>query len=298
MRIFSLDPGITELIYSLKLENSLCGVSHLCDYPEGVSDVPQVTQPERAGEPCHRLGYFLKPELLQRESPDLILTSFDQDSKIELFSNWVHSSASEDIKIHSWAPTRLEQVYSMIEGVGAACSAREQGFLLSQKLKAQFSSWVDNFYDRIKHKRVLLLNDIEPLTMPGRWVADMVRLNSSELVGLGFGEQGREISWKEIQELNPDVFLFAPEGEPEDDNLGYFKYFEKQDGWEDLLAVKRGQVYFSRGGLVFSRPTMRLMSAMAFLVSTLAGFDSGYITERDSFQRLRWLEVQRHRFTS
>ena len=124
----------------------------------------------------------------------------------------------------------------------------------------------------------------------------MVRLNSSELVGVGLGEPTREISWEEICNLDPDVLLVAPEGGDPMKNFGLFQHFETKSGWEDLLAVKRGQVYFSGGEFIFSRPSMRLMGAMAFLVSTLGGYDSGYITDRDTFHRLRWLEVQRHRF--
>jgi len=296
MRIFSLDPGLTELLFSLKKGDSLVGISHLCDYPDEIVDLPRVTGDSGDGPVCHQLGSKLLVEQLEQASPDLIVTSFEKEADLLSFTNWINERAGDEVKVLSYYPTRLEQVYETIEALGVACGERDTGFMLAQKLKAQFSSWVDNFYDRIKHKRVLLLTQIEPMIIPGLWVPDMIRLNVSEQVGMKFGEPAREVTWDEIQELKPDVFIFAPEGEATDDNLGLFQYFEKQTGWDDLLAVKRGQVYFSRGGLVFSRPSMRLMSAMAFLISALAGFDSGYITDRDSFQRLRWLEVQRHRF--
>jgi len=44
MRIVSLLPSATEIICGLGLRDQLVGVTHECDYPEGVSDLAKVTQ--------------------------------------------------------------------------------------------------------------------------------------------------------------------------------------------------------------------------------------------------------------
>ena len=80
------------------------------------------------------------------------------------------------------------------------------------------------------------------------------------------------------------------------DSCKLFREFEKRPGWDNIPAVKRGEVFFSEGISNFYRPSMRLIESMSILVSAIAGFDSGYITPRDSFHKLRWLELQRHQF--
>jgi iron complex transport system substrate-binding protein len=110
------------------------------------------------------------------------------------------------------------------------------------------------------------------------------------------GQAGREVTWDEIVAFKPDVIIVAPRGFDVNASARLFKRFEKLPGWEDVSAVKRGEVVFAPGLGLFDRPGPRIRDAMAILISAIAGLDSGYITPRDSFYRLRWIELQRHRF--
>jgi iron complex transport system substrate-binding protein len=44
MRIVSLLPSATEIVYALGLEDQLVGVARECDYPPSVRDLPKVTR--------------------------------------------------------------------------------------------------------------------------------------------------------------------------------------------------------------------------------------------------------------
>ena len=89
MRICSLLPSATEILYALELGDHIVGVSHTCDYPQQVRDKPIVTrsvrdvknlnseeidsiiqQARRSGNPVHWIDETLLSEL----SPDLIIT--------------------------------------------------------------------------------------------------------------------------------------------------------------------------------------------------------------------------------
>jgi hypothetical protein len=59
--------------------------------------------------------------------------------------------------------------------------------------------------------------------------------------------------------------------------------------------VKRGEVIFC-AGIDLYRPGARFLKGAAILVSAIAGLDSGYITERDEYFKVRYLELHRHRF--
>ncbi|MCH7606864.1 MAG: cobalamin-binding protein, partial [Chloroflexi bacterium] len=89
MRICSLLPSATEIVCALGLTDQLVGVSHSCDYPEGVQSRPVVSQSVRKishldsaeidaiiqqsranGNPL----YWIDGDLLRELQPDLILT--------------------------------------------------------------------------------------------------------------------------------------------------------------------------------------------------------------------------------
>ena len=66
-------------------------------------------------------------------------------------------------------------------------------------------------------------------------------------------------------------------------------------GIAPLGAVKRGEVIFMSGRQLYA-PGPGIVRAAACVVSGMAGLDSGYITKRDEFYRLRFVELHRHRF--
>src|SRR2546427_9004462 len=88
MRIVSLLPSATEIICTLGLEQSLVGVTHECDFPASVQQLPKVTrtwiptevssseidQLVRARVRTERSLYTLDLPLLANLQPDLIVT--------------------------------------------------------------------------------------------------------------------------------------------------------------------------------------------------------------------------------
>ena len=88
MRIFSLLPSATEIVFALGLGDQLVGVSHECDYPPEVrfmtpvttSDIPEgmsrLAIHEAVEESVHKgfSLYHIKPDLLKELAPDLVLT--------------------------------------------------------------------------------------------------------------------------------------------------------------------------------------------------------------------------------
>jgi len=103
------------------------------------------------------------------------------------------------------------------------------------------------------------------------------------------------VQWKDIIAFKPDVIIVAPRDCSLLESARSFEYLESLPHWDDVPAGKRGEVFFTDGLWHFYRPGPRMMESMGTLISTMGGVDSGYITERDSFYRLRWVELQRHR---
>jgi iron complex transport system substrate-binding protein len=303
MRIVSLEPFLTELVCHFGRESELVGVSHRCDTPEAIRSLPRVTSEDGSPQESfrHLSRYPVQMEDLAALRPDIVLTSVDsalEDTAptVLTLTEGVRSLCGNSVRILSYAPRNLDGVFEMFERLGKDLGSPGPGHELAQRSKAQLMDWADNFYERMKNKRVAFVESVDPFELGGYWIPDVIRLASATSMELPRGQAGREVTWDEIVAFKPDVIIVAPRGFDVTASARLFKRFEKLPGWEDVSAVKRGEVVFAPGLGLFDRPGPRIRDAMAILISAIAGLDSGYITPRDSFYRLRWVELQRHRF--
>ena len=89
LRIISLLPSATEIVCALGLKENLVGVTHECDFPQGVENLPHLTASRISHETMtskeidhavrsqldgHGSIYDLDVELLEKLKPDLIIT--------------------------------------------------------------------------------------------------------------------------------------------------------------------------------------------------------------------------------
>ncbi|RIL06843.1 MAG: hypothetical protein DCC75_10510 [Proteobacteria bacterium] len=308
MRIVSLSPFITETVCSLGLNQALVGISHACNYPhETLSALPHLTNlrgpssgPSALAEKL--CSHHLDLEALAKLAPDKVLIErhFEEASEQHKFNAQISAELSawmgKEAAVHSYSPLRLEEVFSFFEILGKDLKSEKRGHEIAQRMKAQFLDWGDSFYERLRAKKVTFITGIDPLRLGGFWIPDMIGFVSCSSQNKECGLSHPETSWEEIQRFKPDVILVAPQGLELKEALASFKWFEKLPGWDDTLAVRRGEVFFTAGTECFYRAAPRLTQGMAILVSAMSGLESGYITPRDSFQRLRWLEIHRHRF--
>ncbi|MBN8548197.1 MAG: ABC transporter substrate-binding protein [Deltaproteobacteria bacterium] len=302
MRIVSLEPALTETLCYFGLEASLVGVSHRCDYPEAALKLPRVTSARSGSDGTLRSSLsedLVDVGALVALRPDVIVTRIEDalgtDTNVRRAREMVAAQIGSEVRLYSYAPTTLEQVYASFEQLGKDLKVPGPGHDVSQKLKAEFMNWGDNFYERMKNKRVTFLAGVDPFVLAGYWIPDMIHLASAtSQVRMG-GEDSLVVQWKDIADFKPDVIVVAPIGQTLKESMKNFFKLEKMPGWEDLPAVKRGEVIFCDGRDHFYRASPRLRESMAIMVSAIAGLESGYITVRDSFHRLRWMEMQRHK---
>lgn len=211
-----------------------------------------------------------------------------------LEEEWRRLSGKES-KFLVLAPRTLQEVYEMYETIGAAIHKEFEARNLINRLKAQLADWTNNFYPRMKNKNVLLLSGVDPYSAAGWWIPELIKQCGAHPAVYNPGEAPRALSWREIRLLRPDVLIVAVKGESLHECSARFKMLEKLEGWEEIPAVKRGEVIFADGLEHFYLPGLQLFESIGIIVSAAAGLESGYITPRDLFYRLRWLEMHRHR---
>ena len=307
MRIISLDPSLTELVYYFGLGESLVGVSSRCDFIEIPQAMPRVTEfrgkpyadPVKAILADNLSSDYLVLDKLQALQPDTVITiSWDYEDDEDLKSqlrDCLCEFLGYPARLFMFNPHNLPRLLDMFESLGKDLKVPDKGHSLAQRAKAQFMNWSDNFYERTRNKKVTFLAGIDPFLLGGRWIPDIVRGCSALPQNAGSRRGNEEVSWDEIRSFRPDVLIVAPAGMPIRDARRSFMDLEKLPGWDDIPAVKRGEVFFSDGEKYFFRATPSIVESGAVIISAIAGLEAGYISDRESMFRLRFLEMNRHK---
>ena len=308
MRIVSLEPYITDLALFFGKGEDLVGVTHRCQFDKPEIQPLVLTAPRAVRSTQHYFNPILSRDaidvqLLRQVSPDVIVATLvsqlpsNEISREEILTiqQELAKLINKEIKLLDYNPLRLDQIFEDSDRLARELRVTDRGSSIGRLAKAQLMDWGANFYDRMKNKKVVLIANIEPLFLGGLWIPDMIHaLSAISMIKPG-AINHLKVTWQDIVEFKPDVLVVAPEGYDLKKSMATFKELEKLPNWEELPAVKRGEVVFCDGVTHFYNPGPKIIDSFAIMVSAIAGFESGYITKRDSFYRLRWLELQRHR---
>jgi iron complex transport system substrate-binding protein len=279
MRIVSLVPHATELLFALGLGPEVVGVTHECDYPPGALRLPQITRDvlpsglsaaeidaavrERtlAGEAI----YALDRDALSALRPDLIVTqalcpvcavSYDEVAEI---AKGLPSCPS----VIALDPKTLGETFGDVRTLAQATERRDVGVDLVQRAAARI--------DRVKlavraqaRPRVVALEWLDPVYIAGHWTPQLIELAGGEDV-LGMpGEPSVSVSWETVAAAAPDVVVVMP--------CGYDapRALEEASGHADeLAALGARKIVAVNASAYFSRPGPRLTDGMELLAHIL-----------------------------
>jgi iron complex transport system substrate-binding protein len=307
MNLVSLNPRVTEIVFHLGAVEQVVGVSHLCPLPS-VDLLPSVvtsaTPNNSSGSlEADRLSSGLAPykvdlEALKKLRPALIICSCESEEP-QVFCQWAENYLTRawerSVRVRSINLTSLESVFAAYAEIGSLIGKGPEGQDLAQRMKSQVLDWGKNLYERLRNKKVTVVSSITPLEVAGQWIPDMVKLVS----GRPYPSEGDKVSvattWQEIAAFRPDVILIAPRGFSLEQSVRSLRAFEDIPEWDSLPAVKRGEVIFAAGSSLYSLGAS-FLEGVAVLISAMGALESGYITKRDEFYRLRFVELHRHRF--
>jgi iron complex transport system substrate-binding protein len=308
MRVVTLQPFLTDIIAYVNVGTELVGMSHRCEAPRdsvGVAVVtspsamvPTVNTPDSAKLSRELCPFPVDFDKLCGTNPDLILTVVAGPDPVA-FCAWAEEVLERElghrVRVRAVSILSLQTMYDAFEEIGVAVGKSREGRELANRVKAQLMVWGDNFYPRMKNKRVTVLSSVVPLRVAGLWVPDLVKTASAQPQFVAVNETDKATTWREVEMFRPDVIVVAPEGYTLEESVKTLPLLEQIGEWSKLPAVKRGEVVFCEGEGLY-RPGPKLLKGAAVLFSAIAGLESGYITARDEFFRLRFVELHRHRF--
>lgn len=282
MKIASLLPAATELVYALGLGDSLIGVTDECDHPADAvtkpvicrSSLPQgrVQTPREIDEAVRsrtdgQEAYVLDRELLRREQPDVILSQ-DLCRVCAMPSGKVRQALDDlglpDSKVISMDPQTLDEVLATIQVVGKALDREERAAELASSLRERVAR-VKETARRVPVVSVFALEWSDPPFSAGHWVPDMIEAVGGVPVLAEKGQPSREVAWHEVRAAAPEVVVFMPCGyyleEAEEEAASFLDHPE----FADTPAARNGNVFAVDATSFFSRPGPRLVEGLEVL---------------------------------
>lgn len=232
VRIVSLLPSTTEIVFRLGLADSLLGVTFECNFPAdaragreivvGGMDTKHLTPGEIDTLVRERLArgdelYRLDEDLLRRCDPDLILSqdlcrvcavpSGDVDEAVERLG-----CRALVLQID---PQTLDEVIDSVITVADAAGVPERGHALVASLRDRLRRLDEATTTALAGRprpSLFVLEWVDPPFLGGHWVPDVVTAAGAEPVLTRPGAKSVPVSWDDIVAARPDHVVVAPCG--------------------------------------------------------------------------------------
>jgi iron complex transport system substrate-binding protein len=220
-RVVTLLPAATEIVAALGVGAGLVGVSHECDYPEWVGNLPRLTTtPINATDPAARIDDEVRRlrtegrpviavdgESLRQLQPDLIVTQglcevcAVADGEVHRLARLLDPSP----EIISLAATRLAGIWADIAQIGDALDLATEARDLILNLQGRITR-LEQTVPAGSRPSVLCIEWLEPAYVAGHWVPELVTAAGGYDVGAEPGAHSTRREWNELARL-PDLVL-------------------------------------------------------------------------------------------
>ncbi len=285
IRIVSLLPSATEILFALGLDEQIVAVTHECDYPAAARTKPRITRSllrpdlssgeidaavsSQIGSDAHSL-YSIDRVLLAELAPDLIVTqelcevcAVDYGEVLDAIKDLPKTP-----QVLNLEPMSLAEVLADIETVGTATGRSDE----ARQFVASLQRRVKRVRAAVEHAEtrptVAFLEWVDPLFRGGHWNPELVRLaGGSDPLG-NEGMPSTRMEWQEVLDAQPNVMVISCCGFDEQRTRQDVPILEALPGYADLPCARNRRVHVVDGSAYFSRPGPRLVDSLEIL----AGF--------------------------
>jgi iron complex transport system substrate-binding protein len=285
MRIVSLLPSATEMLFALGFDREVVGVSHECDFPVAARSKRVVIQSriphDAAPAEIDRLVreyvargeslYAVDAEALESLAPDLIVT---QDlchvcaaSPDDLATALTRFAPRPQVLCLN--PLDLGDVWRDILWVGEETRRGHAAESLLEKVGEQLGR-IENLVEDVSDRpRVAFLEWLQPFYVGGHWVPEMIeRAGGIDVFGSPRKPTFR-VGLQDIVEAAPEVILISPCGYSAEQARNEYRVMSFPEQWNAIPAVRHHRVYALEANGYFSRPGPRLATGIEILVKAL-----------------------------
>jgi iron complex transport system substrate-binding protein len=288
-RIVSLLASATEIVCALGAGEMLVARSHECDNPDWVRKLPSCSEPAfdvsvssmeidtevrrriRSGEPL----YHIDGDLIRDLRPDLLITQahcevcavtpgdIERSSACTLSAQQIALSAST-----------LDDIFKSIRQISQALGLQEQGEALVRR-EQQRLDMVREKAARFRRPTVVMLEWTDPLFAMGNWGPELVEIANGELLLGKKGEYSAAIPAEQLRDADPEYLIVAPCGFNLERSLQEQAILERYPWWQQLQAVRKGNLVFADGNLFFNRSGMTISQTAEIIAEIMHGISFG-----------------------
>jgi iron complex transport system substrate-binding protein len=285
MRIVSLLPSATEILFALGFDREVVGVSHECDFPPAAktkrvvirSRIPHDAPPaeiDRLVRDYIGRGesvYAVDAQALEELAPDLIVTqdlchvcAASPDDLATALSRF-----AQEPQVLCLNPLDLGDVWRDILWVGEeTCRGRAAESVLEQ-IGARLGE-IDRLVEGVTERpRVAFLEWLQPFYVGGHWMPEMIERAGGKDVFGSARKPSFRVALQDVVEAAPDVMLISPCGYGAKQARDEYRSMTFPDQWNAIPAVRNGRVYALEANSYFARPGPRLVIGIETLVKAL-----------------------------
>src|ERR1700732_2631514 len=281
MRIVSLLPSATEILFALGLDAEVVGVSYDCDFPAQVSHLRVVVDSRiPPGLPSLEIDrqireyvergeslYIVNADALKEVAPDLWVTqdlclvcAASPDDLAAVLANF-----EKRPRVLSLNPRNLGDVWDDISKVARETSRQGAAEKLLAEIEHRLHALKRQVEEILALPRVAFLEWLEPFYVGGHWVPEMIALAGGEDVFGRVGAPSFRVELKDIVAAEPDLIVVAPCGYDAEQARKEYCAMTLGSEWDAIPAVRDGRVYTFEANAYASRPGPRLVTGVEAL---------------------------------
>ena len=279
MRIVSLVPHATELLFALGLGEEIVGVTHECNYPEAAREIQPVTydvlpaglsaaQIDAAVRERSEQGdsiYELDEELVRELEPDLIVTQAlchvcaVSHDEVQAFA----VTLAKPPRVLALDPKTYGETLGDVRTIAQATGAKDAALDLIART-ARRADIIRLAVRDCERPRVAALEWLDPVFIAGHWTPQLIEMAGGEdALGLA-GEPSQQSTWELVAAAQPEVVVVMPCGY--DAARGVV---EAEDHARELRATGARRVVAVDASSYYSRPGPRLIDGLELMAHIL-----------------------------
>ena len=281
MRIVSLLPSATEILFALGFDKEVVGVSHECDFPPQVrtkrivinSRIPHDASPSEIDRLVREYVsrgeslYAVDADSLEELAPDLIVTqdlchvcAASPDDLATALSRFPQRP-----EVLCLNPLDLGDVWRDILWVGEESCRGPQAEALIKKIGMRLGNLEQQLSGTTERPQVAILEWLQPFYTAGHWVPEMIeRAGGEDVLGKKRTPSFR-ITIDDVIDAAPEILLIAPCGYGAEQAREEYRSMTFSEDWHAIPAVLNNRVYALEANSYFSRPGPRLVTGVEAL---------------------------------
>lgn len=281
MRIVSLVPHATELLFALGLGEQVVGVTHECDHPTEAGGLPHVTRDllpaglsaadiDREVKERTQRGeaiYALDEKAVRALEPDLIVTqelcpvcavSYDEVAGLA-------KKLPSCPKVVALDPKTFGETLGDAKTIAEVTGAREAAIEHVKRTRERVDAVRRTLRDAGRAPvPVAAIEWFDPVFVAGHWTPQLIDYAGGlDVLGLP-GEHSAQVMWEDVSAAAPQVVVAMPCGLD-----AATAYREAELHLDSLQASGARRVVAVDGSAYFSRPGPRLVDGLELLAHVL-----------------------------